>query len=121
LKWRPLTRSWPEAASLALALALAACGDDDRPAPCRSSSLTYETFGEPFLINWCRGCHSRDLPSDMRQGAPESVNFNERRDVRQRLPRISYVVATAPTMPPAGGPTDQERGLLAEWIGCGAP
>jgi hypothetical protein len=102
-----------------LALALAACGDDSLP-DCPPSALTYQTFGEPFLVNWCRGCHSRDLPPEMRQGAPETVNFNDRRDVRQFAGRISSVVS-AQSMPPAGGPGEQERGLLTEWIRCGAP
>jgi hypothetical protein len=26
-----------------------------------------------------------------------------------------------PTMPPAGGPSGEERALLAEWLACGAP
>ena len=73
-------RSWP---SVALAIALAACGTDSVARDdtdysgdgsgdtdvCRTSYLDYDNFGAPFVINWCRGCHSSSVPQAMRQKA----------------------------------------------------
>jgi hypothetical protein len=40
--------------------------------------------------------------------------------VRHWAERIEARAASAsPTMPPAGGPTDEERAMLREWIECG--
>ncbi len=119
-------------ASLALVLALtvAACGqdtmsggDDDPPPPdvCAKSYLDYGNFGKPFALDWCRGCHSSAVPETMRQKAPMGVNFDTLADVQHWRERIAIRATGAmPTMPPAGGPSEEERGLLAEWIGCGA-
>jgi len=101
-------------------LGMSGCGADELPAECEDSALTYETFGEPFLTSWCRGCHSRDLPEEMRQLAPLDVNFNTRADVRARAGRIGFLVGETMTMPPAGGPSSAERALLVEWLACGA-
>ena len=77
-------RSW-----LSALLLVAACGTDVRPvdeggddspiepiAPdaCETSYLDYNNFGAPFVINWCRGCHSSSVPqgecSHSRRGPP---------------------------------------------------
>src|SRR5262245_53099420 len=125
-------RSW---LSLVLVLVLAACGtdsmprgDDDanQPTPvdpdvCATSYLDYTNFGEPFVINWCRGCHSTDVPAAMRQKAPTDVNFDNLMQVRMWGERIAtHATGAMPNMPPAGGPTEEERALLAEWLACGA-
>lgn len=91
------------------------------PDTCATSYLTYENFGDPFVASWCRGCHSSEVPVGMRQKAPDDVNFDEVGDVRTWGAQISAKVTGAePSMPPAGGPSDDERALLAEWIACGA-
>ena len=118
---------------LAACLALAACGNDqgntaDDPLPpppdpdtCETSYLRYDNFGEPFALDWCRGCHSSAVPAGMRQKAPMGVNFDTQADVARWRERILIRAAgDNPTMPPAGGPADEERALLAEWLGCGA-
>ena len=88
---------------------------------CESSYLTYANFGEPFVANWCRGCHSSGLPADMRQMAPMAANFDTVDEVRTWGDGIVAKAGGAQaTMPPAGGPSDDERELLAEWITCGA-
>jgi uncharacterized membrane protein len=121
-------RSWRR---LALAALLAAgCGDNTDvggggqpidPDACETSYLDYTSFGEPFLLDWCNGCHSAGLPANMRQMAPAGVNFDSIEGVRQFQDRIAARGAGAtPTMPPAGGPSAEERALLAEWIACGA-
>ena len=125
-------RSW-----LSALVALAACGTDVRtggdddgsgsnvpeqvdPNVCDTSYLDYDNFGAPFVINWCRGCHSTAVPADMRQKAPIEVNLDNLDQVRAWGPRIvSRATGSTPSMPPAGGPSEQERALLAEWLTCG--
>ena len=122
-------RSWRELALLALLVG--ACGNDrmtgsgdDGPPPdpdtCQTSYLRYDNFGQPFTLDWCRGCHSSAIPAGMRQKAPPGVDFDTFADVQHWRERIQLRVA-AGTMPPAGGPSDEERALAAEWLGCGAP
>ncbi|MDB4956059.1 MAG: hypothetical protein JWO36_3628 [Myxococcales bacterium] len=120
--------------ALVIAIALAGCGTDYAStnadggaasadaASCASSYLTYESFGQPFVTNWCRGCHSVNLPDDMRQMAPNNINFDTLADVHTWSQRIAIRATLNPaTMPPKGGPPDSDRALLAVWIGCGAP
>lgn len=118
------------ALAFALGLALAACGTDtgppggdDAPAPtpCETSHLDYRTFGEPFLLDWCTGCHAAAIPAAMRQMAPIDVNLDTLDSVRRLQDRITArATGAAATMPPAGGPSAAERALLAEWLACGA-
>jgi uncharacterized membrane protein len=120
-------RSW-----LSVLVVVAACGNDVRgdqmsgdddpvePDTCETSYLAYDNFGAPFVVNWCRGCHSSTVPKNMRQNAPLDVNFDTVADVTHWAERIKVRAAGAtPTMPPAGGPSADERQLLAEWIACG--
>ena len=120
-------RSW-----LSIAVLVAACGNDvgtqppNDPDPptdpdvCETSYLEYGNFGAPFVFNWCRGCHSSSVPAGMRQKAPIDVNFDTEADVVASKERIRLRATGAmPGMPPAGGPTAEERALLAEWIDCG--
>ena len=116
--------------SLLALVIVAACGTDPAvdthhdqvpPDDCTTSYLTYDNFGEPFVANWCRGCHSSALPDDMRQMAPKEANFDTLDEVRTWSDGIVSKAGGDPaTMPPAGGPSDDERTLLAEWITCGA-
>jgi len=70
------SHSAPAARAALLSIALAAgCGDDTDPS-CDLSFLRYDNFGSPFIINWCRACHSDQLPPDMRQDAPADINFD---------------------------------------------
>ena len=112
-----------------LALLLAACGGEEpagstlagRPCP-EGSVLTWENFGAPFLRNWCTGCHSADVAGPARYGAPEGVDFDTLGAARGWRERIHARAGDANTaMPPAGGPTSEERERLAEWLACGAP
>lgn len=129
-------RSW-RSALFAIVGLVAACGTDVRPpddegggddsmiepiAPnaCDTTYLDYSNFGAPFVINWCRGCHSKSIPQGMRQKAPMTVNFDTYDDVQTWAERIEARAASmAPSMPPAGGPSEDERALLREWIECG--
>jgi uncharacterized membrane protein len=106
--------------ALAALAALAACGSDTDPA-CDRSYLRYDNFGSPFIINWCRACHSAELPPDMRQQAPAGVNFDTLTEIRAWSPSIAFTTGDdRATMPPAGGPSSSERAMLVEWLRCGA-
>jgi len=121
-------RSSRDLAILVLAALLGACGTDSaaRPEPpedpCESSILRYENFGELFMLDWCRGCHSAGLVDGMRQGAPLESNFEDVDAIRELASMITLKATGAqPTMPPAAGPSAEERALLKEWLACGAP
>ena len=107
-------------AALAVSALGAACGaDTDRT--CAQSFLRYDNFGAPFIVNWCRACHSADTPPDMRQQAPADVNFDTLSEVRRWSLEIRITAGQGSSMPPAGGPSAEERQMLVEWLGCGAP
>src|SRR3954462_15165288 len=63
--------------------------DPPPPGVCEVSFLNYDNFGEPFIANWCRGCHSSDVPANMRQMAPKTVNFDSVADVRTWSAKIA--------------------------------
>jgi uncharacterized membrane protein len=107
-------------AALPFVLATGGCIHGDESAMCAQPDLTYQTFGEPFMTDWCTGCHSAELDPSMRQAAPLDVNFDTLDEVRAQAQAISISVAQA-TMPPEGGPSDDERATLVQWIACGAP
>jgi hypothetical protein len=93
----------------------------ERPCP-EDSILTYENFGEPFLLSWCNGCHSSALPEGERQGAPLGSDFDDVALVREAGPRIwARSGDHNRQMPPLAGPEDEERTRLGEWLACGAP
>lgn len=100
-----------------LLVVLLACGDDRRA--CETTFPTYDTFGEAFVISWCRGCHS--IESTARHMAPVGVDFDSLDEMRARADKIRMRAGTTLGMPPAGGPSADERALLVEWIDCGMP
>lgn len=101
---------------------LASCGTElGEPVDPPCNMLSYENFGEPFVLDWCRGCHSSALPEDMRQGAPVGVDFDTLDRVRAwRTKMTARISGAAPTMPPAAGPSQEEREMMVEWLQCGA-
>ena len=118
-------RSWPSLLLVAACGVGPSTGDTSShvdPSTCAQTSyLDYTSFGQPFLENWCRGCHSSQLPATMRQMAPANVNFDSLDDVHTWSNAIVMrATGSAATMPPAGGPSDDERQMLTEWLGCGA-
>lgn len=94
---------------------------DDRPCP-KDSPLTADNFGGPFMLSHCTGCHHSSLGEDERAGAPVGVDFDKLGDVRDHADRIWARAADEnATMPPLGGPAQDERARLGEWLACGAP
>ncbi|HEY0476777.1 MAG TPA: hypothetical protein VGD37_04595 [Kofleriaceae bacterium] len=105
---------------LAALTAASACGTDTDPS-CARSFLRYDNFGSPFIVNWCRSCHSVETPVDMRQQAPAEINFDNLSEIRRWSQQIKLSAGDGTSMPPAGGPSSSERRMLLEWLGCGAP
>ncbi len=82
--------------------------------------VTYDTFGRGFLAGYCNGCHGTQV-SD-RRGAPPEVLLDDRDSVAMYGDRIFARVmppdGSAPTMPPAGGITVEDRERLIVWLTC---
>lgn len=85
------------------------------------SFLSWENFGEPFLLDQCTGCHSSALPEGTRQNAPMGVDFDGYENTRAWGSRIFARAAIDVSMPPAYIEIPGERALLAEWLRCDAP
>jgi hypothetical protein len=105
--------------ALVACVACVACGNDVDPT-CRTSPVTYRSFGAGFVVDWCRGCHSAQ--ASMRQAAPTSVELDTLDEIRgQSWSIIATTAGSGASMPPAGGPSDADREAFVEWMSCGAP
>ncbi len=83
---------------------------------------TYDNTGGPFLLTWCVGCHSAQLPKGQRAGAPLSIDFDTPAGIEKHLKRIFARSAdNNVTMPPTDAISAAERRLMGDWIACGAP
>ncbi|MBX2800991.1 MAG: hypothetical protein KTR31_25150 [Myxococcales bacterium] len=110
-------RTWVLAASW---LVLGACGGDETTSELCGPSVaaqSWETFGQGFLTSQCQGCHASAAVD--RFGAPEDVAFDTEADALDWADRI-LARATGPDadMPPAGGPSEQDRERLRRWLLC---
>ena len=86
------------------------------------SILTYENFGQAFMLDWCTSCHSSELPAGERAGAPMGMDLDSLDGVRRLADRIwARSGDDNQTMPPLGGIDQETRFRLGEWLGCGAP
>ena len=103
----------------------AAGGSNPQPAPgdCDHwSQPTWENFGEDFVRNYCKGCHSGELEAADRTGAPVGIDFASHDDVLNQMDRFTARASgDNPTMPPGGGPTADELSQLERWLACEAP
>ena len=83
---------------------------------------TWENFGDGFVRNYCRGCHSPALGEGDRWGAPVGVDLATHDDILRQMDRVrARASGDNPTMPPAGGPSPEDLELLHTWLECGAP
>jgi uncharacterized membrane protein len=98
-----------------VALLLAAC---DGPVCDRDPPLDWDNWGEAFVSDFCLGCHSSLYAGVDRQDAPRGIDFNTYGDVLHWGDRIQARAVDAMDMPPAGGPSEEERRLLEEWLVC---
>lgn len=106
---------------IALWLAFACAGAGDSTAPCETATpLTYSGFGQGFMEKHCTGCHSSLLRPDQRNDAPLGIDLDSYREVLEHAERVEARVLGegGPTMPPGGGPTEEELEMLAEWLRC---
>lgn len=109
--------------TLTLALLLG-CADKNEESGGDSSfcgtapTVTWDTWGAGFVTESCQSCHASTSPD--RNGAPDGVVFDTEEDVAARASLI-LAVATgdAPTMPPEGGVSEDDRALLEIWLTCG--
>ena len=84
---------------------------------CRDVPLiTYASFGQGFLTFNCQGCHGSASPA--RQGAPESVTFDDHDQALTWLARIYARTYESRDMPPALGIFDDDIERLRIWIEC---
>jgi hypothetical protein len=109
----------------------AVCPDPD------PGTLTWESFGEPFMTKYCTSCHDSALPRSKRNGAPLFHDFDTLLGVLKVDDHIDEQSGAGPDatnefMPPdrcpatPGGslttncpkPTLSERRQLSEWIAC---
>jgi hypothetical protein len=73
------------------------------------------TTSEPrFIADGCRACHSADAPPEMHQQAPAAVNFDNLPEIRRWSLQIRLTAGQGRSMPPAGGPSAEERQMLVE-------
>jgi uncharacterized membrane protein len=85
----------------------------------RQPPLDWAGFGQGFMEKHCTGCHSSLLRDDQRDGAPVGVDLDTWDDVVRWGPRIeARALSAEPDMPPGGGPSEEERRLLQEWLDC---
>jgi cytochrome c5 len=127
----------------ACAVALAACA---KPPPTPTGTvcpdpdpgtLTWESFGQKFMADYCTMCHSSTLLRAQRHGAPVFHDYDSLRGVLQIPDHIDRIAGAGPAatntgMPPdecpsrPGGPidgdcrkpSDAERRDLALWVAC---
>lgn len=86
--------------------------------PCEGVPVvTYESFGRGFLTENCNGCHAATAPD--RHDAPENVTFDTVDEVWTWANVIlSVATGDAPTMPPRGGASEDDRTRLQWWLEC---
>lgn len=86
------------------------------------SFLTWENFGEGFMLDHCTGCHSELLDEGQRANAPLDVDFNTQAQVQDQIDRIYARSGDAnDTMPPVNTISAEERIHLGDWLACGTP
>jgi uncharacterized membrane protein len=92
--------------------------DTDTAAICVDAPvITWESWGQGFMIEACQGCHASTATN--RYGAPTGVVFDTQDDVYLwRSSILARAAATPPTMPPAGGTTADDRYYLEVWLTC---
>lgn len=83
--------------------------------------VSWEGFGQGFMLSYCTACHGSLLTEARRHGAPIGVDFDTLAATAVQAERITSRVLGTGDMPPAGGPTGEELALLSQWLDCGLP
>jgi uncharacterized membrane protein len=113
---------------LAASLSLAACSseeDNGTGSTCPTgSTLTYDTFGQQFMMTYCTGCHNSAKTGDDRHKAPVDINLDTIDGIHAHLDGIDSEAAGGPervnvSMPPGKKkPSEEDRKKLGEWLAC---
>lgn len=127
-----------------LGVLIAGCTNTAVPTPTQAvcpdpdpQTLTWDSFGQPFMTDFCTSCHSSALPHDQRNGAPLYHDYDTLMSVLEIPDHIDSYAGSGPAadntlMPPGrcpttpGGPLDrdcpkpseQQRKDLAVWLAC---
>lgn len=103
-------------------LLLIACAATTESAadPCADVPVvSWESFGAGFVTESCQTCHASTSPD--RHDAPEDVVFDTAEDVWAHKDRVlATVTGDAPSMPPQGGLSEDDRYKLEAWLTCGS-
>ena len=107
-----------------IALLLTGCGGQTTDSAADTDGLcadapvvTWDNFGDGFLTENCQACHAST--TDNRNGAPETVTFDTKEEAMIWADDILQVVTgDAPSMPPQGGISDDDRLLVTYWLTC---
>ena len=78
-------------------------------------AVSYANVGEPFMTQYCIGCHG--IVSSNRQGAPTNVTLDSMENILTHLDTIRHELLLE-TMPPSGGVTEDGIELVIEWLNC---
>ena len=104
------------------------CGKGDSPEPSGPTTAdacdggpTWDGYAKGVLTTWCTPCHARALTGTDRQGAPAGIELETLADAIQWAARIQARTVDTPSMPPGGGPSEEERERLGQWLSCGLP
>lgn len=107
---------------MATLVALGACqpkGDDtadSASSECAERNVTWANYGNRFFRTYCNACHGADSPD--RHDAPESMVFDTRQDVADRVTLVRNSVLVDQTMPVGGGVYDDDLELLDVLLTC---
>ena len=117
---------------LALALLAAGCtttvlfGPPTQAVCAPGSTLSYASFGQPFMETYCVQCHSSKLMGPDRHGAPLLHDFDTLYGIQPFISHIDETTAAGPAATNTSMPLDPpqpsqaEREMLGEWLACGA-
>ena len=111
---------------LVLSFTLAACTNTAIPTPTKAvcpspdpGTLTWDSFGQKFMADYCTACHSSTLNHSQRNGAPLYHDYDTLVGVMQLPDHIDQYAGAGPAadntlMPPSrcptnpGGPLDRD-------------
>jgi hypothetical protein len=97
----------------------AACGWEDMssyPCPTGGTTLTYQSFGQPFFDGYCVQCHGGPNGYSSRSFTDVSTIRAQAADIFRNAARDNTTMPPGPNDPPQA-----ERYKLGEWLSCGAP
>ena len=79
--------------------------------------LTWDNFGQGFMLTYCTSCHSAESPN--RFDAPEGINFDTEEEVEAWRDVLRQVVLEDETMPLGGGVFPDDLYLFEIYLECG--